>query len=156
MQNELMEKYIRISRIIITILVFIVLNIWFIFENDPHLILALIISMTVFIINSLNSKICRLLIYKGDRITSKLLKVLYYSFVLPIIFLLFLIVFGLLGTFIVGIFEFMDLLNLGLAVLIAFTGIGIFTCVLVPYFQTLIILILRCFLKSEGDYDKEK
>ena len=36
-----------------------------------------------------------------------------------------------------------DTLTLGLGVLIVFAGIGIFTCILVPYFQTLIILLLK-------------
>ena len=142
MENELIKKYIQISKIIITVIVFIVLNIWFLFENDPQWILALIISVVVFIINYPSSRISIFIIKKGDKITGKILKVLYYLFVLPIIFFLVLIVIGLLCTLIISFFE--DSLTLGTAVLIAFTGIGLFTCILIPYFQTLIILLLRC------------
>ncbi len=144
MQNELMEKYIQISRVIITLMVFIVLNVWFLFENDPHWVIALIISIVVFFINFPSSKICKFIINKGDKITNKILKALYYVFALPIIFLILLLIVLLLLTF---IFEDMEL-SLGTGILIVFTGIGIFTCVLVPYFQTLIILILRRFIRN--------
>ena len=139
MQNELMEKYIRISRVIITLMVFIVLNAWFLFENDPHWIIALIISSVVFFINFPSSKICKFIINKGDKITNKILKALYYVFTLPVIFLLVLLIAGLLCACVVAILEHINSLDLGTAILIAFTGIGIFTCVLVPYFQTLIV-----------------
>ena len=142
-----MEKYIRISRVIITLIVFIALNAWFLYENDPQWILSIIISGIVFLINFPSSKICKLIINKGDKIESKILKVFYYFLALPIIFIIPIFIVGLSGTSIVFLFdELTGFLNLGWAVLIAFTGIGIFTCVLVPYFQTLIILILRRFL----------
>lgn len=151
MESKLMEKYIRISRIVITILVFIILNIWFIFENDLHWLIAFIISMVVFFINFPSSKICIFFINKGDAIKGKILKLLYYAFALPIVSFLFLIILGLLYIFIVDIL--IDSINLGEAVLIAFAGLGSFICILVPYFQTLIILILRSFLKL-GDKNK--
>lgn len=141
MKNELIKKYIQISRIIMTIMVFIVLNIWFLFENDPQWILALIISVLVFITNYPSSRICLFVIKKGDKITKKILKVFYYLFILPIIFLLILIITGLLCALIVSFFE--DSLTLGMGVLIACAGVGLFTCILIPYFQTLIILIFR-------------
>lgn len=148
MQSNSLEKYIKFSRIIITLLVFIVLNSWFLYENDPQWILSIIISGVVFFITSPSSKICKLLINKGDKIESKILKVLYYILVLPITFLVLLFMVGLFYTLIVALFELTDSLDLGGAVLIAFTGIGIFTCALVPYFQTLIILVLRYFGKN--------
>lgn len=147
MQNKSLEKYRKISRIIITLLVFIVLNSWFLYDNDPQWILSIIISGVVFFINSPSSKICIFLINKGDKIERKILKVLYYILALPIAFLVLLFIVGLFCALIVALLEWTGSLDLGLAVLIAFTGIGVFTCVLVPYFQTLIILILRHFLK---------
>lgn len=103
MQNELMEKYIRISRVIITLIVFIVLNAWFLFENDPHWIIALIISSVVFFINFPSSKICKFIINKGDKITNKILKAVYYM--LPVIFLLLLLIAGLLCACVVAILN---------------------------------------------------
>lgn len=142
MQSKSIEKNIQISRIIITLMVFIVLNSWFIFENDPHWMLATIMSIIVFFFSFLSSKICKFLINKGDKIKNKLLKGLYYAFALPIVFLLLLLIIVL---FLLIIFEDMEL-SFGAGLLLVFTGIEIFICVLVPYFQTLIILILRYFL----------
>ncbi len=147
-QDNYLNKYIKLSRVIVTILVFIVLNIWFLSENDPHWILSLIISSIVFIISFPCSKICKLLITKGDKIPSKISMIIYYLLILPIIFFLILIVVGLFCALIVSLLQHTISMNLGTAVLIACTGIGIFTCCLVPYFQTLIILILRLILKS--------
>ena len=151
MQNNLLDKYIKLSRIIITFVVFIVLNGWFLYENDPQWIFSIIISVVVLVISSPSSKICKFLINKGDKIESKILKVLYYIFALPIAFILLLFIVGIFCNFVVTLFENTGSLSLGVGVLIAFIGIGIFTCVLVPYFQTLIILILRYFLKVKDD-----
>ncbi len=148
MQSELMDKYVRISRVIITLMVFIVLNSWFLYDNDPQWILSIIISGVVFFINSPSAKICKFLINKGDKIESKILKILYYIFALPIAFLVILFIIGILCALGVALFEQTGKLNLGWAVLIAFTGIGIFTYILVPYFQILIILFLRRFIKN--------
>ena len=143
-----MNKYVRISRIIITLLVLIVLNSWFLYENDPQWILSIIISGVVFFINSPSSKICKLLINKGDKIANKILRILYYILALPVAFLALLFILGLFYTLIVALFELTGSLDLGWAVMIALTGLGVFICVLVLYFQTLIILVLRCFGKK--------
>ena len=148
-----MEKCVRISRIIITILVFIVLNSWFLYENDPQWNLSIILSGAVFLLSYPSSKICKFIINKGDRITNKLFKVLYYAFALPIIFFLVLVAVLLLCNFIVRIFY--SSIDLGTAVLIACAGIGLITCILVPYFQTLIILILRLY-KSKSKFSGKK
>lgn len=141
MKNKFMENYIKISRVIITIMVFIVLNAWFMFENDPQWIISLIISIVVFFTSFPSSNICKFIIKKGDKITNKLQKILYYFLTLPFIFFLIIILVALLYS--LGVFLVETSLNLGLAILIAFIGIGTFTCILVPYFQTLIILVLR-------------
>ena len=62
----------RLSRIIITILVFIVLNIWFLYENDPQWFFSIIISGIVFLISFPSTKLCNFLI------KNKILNVLFY------------------------------------------------------------------------------
>ena len=151
MQSNLIDKYIKLSRIIITFLVFIVLNCWFLYENDPQWIFSIIISVLVLVISFPSSKICKFFINKGDKIESKILKVLYYIFALPIVFTLLLFIVGIFCSFVVTLLENAGSLSLGSGILIAFIGIGIFTCVLVPYFQTLIILILRYFFKGKDN-----
>ncbi len=132
---------------IITFLVFIVFNGWFLYKNNPQWIFSIIISVEVFVISSPSSKICRFLINKGDKIESKLLKVFYYILALPIAFILLLFIVWISCDFVLTLLQ---ITNLGVGVLVGLIGIGIFTCVLVPYFQTLIILILRHFLKVEN------
>ena len=144
-----MNKCIKQSRLIILVLIFIVLNSWFIYENDPQWIVTSIISLICFLISFPSSKLSKLMIKKGDKIKNKIYNFLYYAFLLPIIFLL-----VLLATIIILslIFEYVipvEALSLGVALIIAFSGIGLFTCILVPYFQTLIILILRKINKDK-------
>lgn len=149
MKDTIMNKCIRQSRLIILVLIFIVLNSWFIYENDPQWIVTSIISLICFLISFPSSKLSKLMIKKGDKIKNKIYNFLYYAFLLPIIFLL-----VLLATIIILslIFEYVipvEALSLGAALIIAFSGIGLFTCILVPYFQTLIILILRKINKDK-------
>ncbi len=146
MQSNLLNKYIKISRIIITFFVFIFLNVWLLYENNPNFIFSIIISVLTFVVSFPSSKICKILIDKGDKIESKILKVLYYVFALPIAFILFLLIVRIFLAFTVGSSS-----SLGVLILFAYIGIVIFVCALVPYFQTLIILILRKFLKVKDD-----
>ncbi len=138
----------RLSRIIITILVFIVLNIWFLYENDPQWFFSIILSGIVFLISFPSTKLCNFLIKKGEKIKNKILNVLFYIIALPLVFFIFFLIVALFLALLVTWAEQSDLINLGWALLIAYTGIGIFICILVPYFQTLIILILKTFSKN--------
>lgn len=150
MQSDLMKKCIKLSRIFVALAVFIILNTWFLFENDPQWIFSIIVSVIVFFFSFPSSKICKFLINKGDKIKNKILRILFYSLVLPIIFIIFIFIVMLLCTLVVELFIPTDSISLGVAVLIAFTGIGILTCTLVPYYQTIIILILRYFLSFKN------
>ena len=113
---------------------------------------SIIISVVVLGISFPSSKICKFLINKGDKIESKILKVLYYIFALPIAFILilFIVLFivGIFYGFVLTLFENTVSISFWLNISIPIIGIGIFTCVLAPYFQTLIIVILRYFLRS--------
>ena len=153
MQQNLLDKYLKMSRIIVIILVFIVLNVCFLYENDPHWILSIITSIIVFFISCSCSKICKFLINKGNKIKSSIIKLSYYVIALPIIFLFFLFMGGLFYTLVVAFLDYKNLLNLDLAFWLLFVGIIILVCFLVLYVQTLIILILRYFLKF---YDNKK
>jgi len=147
MQSDLMKKCIKLSRTFVALTVFIILNTWFLFENDPQWIFSIIVSAVVFLFSFPSSKVCKILINNGDKIKNKILRILFYLLVLPIIFIIFILIVMLLCALVVELFFSTDSISLGTAALIAFTGIGILTCVLVPYYQTIIILILRYFLK---------
>lgn len=150
MHSNLIEKCVKLSRVFVTLTVFIILNAWFLFENDPQWIFSIIVSIVVFFISFPSSKVCRFLINKGDKIQNKIFRILFYVFLLPIIFIILIFIVMLLCALIVELFLPTDSISLGTAVLIAFTGIGIFTCVLVPYYQTIIILILKYFLSFKN------
>lgn len=147
MQSDLMKKCIKLSRIFVSLTVFTILNVWFFFEHDPQWIFSIIVSAVVFFFSFPSSKVCKFLIKNGDKINNKILKILFYSLLLPIIFIIFFFIVMLLCALVVELFFSTDSISLGIAVLIAFTGIGVLTCTLVPYYQTIIILILRYFLK---------
>lgn len=154
MQSNLMEKCIKLSRTFVTLTVFIILNAWFLFENDPQWIFSIIVSAVVFFISIPTSKVCKFLINKGDKIKNKILRILFYALVLPIIFIILIFIVMLLCALVVEVFFPTDSISLGTAVLIAFTGVGIFTCVLVPYYQTIIILIIRYFLSFKDSINE--
>lgn len=154
MKSNLMKKCIKLSRIFVSLTVFIILNAWFVFENDPQWIFSIIVSAVAFFISIPSSNICTFLIAKGDKINRKILRILFYLLILPIVFIIFIFIVMLLCAFIVEFFFPINSISLGAAVLIAFTGIGILTCVLVPYYQTIIILILRYFLSLKDSTNK--
>lgn len=154
MQSNLMEKCIKLSRTFVTLTVFIILNAWFLFENDPQWIFSIIVSAVVFFISIPTSKACKFLINKGDKIKNKILRILFYALVLPIIFIILIFIVMLLCALVVELFFPTDSISLGTAVLIAFTGVGILSCVLVPYYQTIIILIFRYFLSLKDSINK--
>ena len=154
MRSNLIKKCVKPSRIFVTLTVFIILNIWFLLENDPQWIFSIIVSAIVFFLSFPSSKVCKFLINKGDKIKNKILRFLFYSLLLPIIFVIFILIVMLLCALIVELFFSTDSISLGTAVLIAFTGVGILICTLVPYFQTIIILILRYFFSLKSKTNK--
>lgn len=154
MRSNLIKKCVKPSRIIVTLTVFIILNTWFLLENDPQWIFSIIVSTIVFFLSFPSSKVCKFLINKGDKIKNKILRFLFYSLLLPIIFVIFILIVMLLCALIVELFFSTDSISLGTAVLIAFTGVGILICTLVPYFQTIIILILRYFFSLKSKTNK--
>lgn len=149
MQSNLMKKCIKLSRVFVSLTVFIILNAWFLFENDPQWIFSIIVSAIVFFISFPSSNICNFLITKGDKIKKKILRIGFYGIILPIISIIFVFIVMLFCALIVEFFFSSNSISLGTAVLIAFTGVGILTCVMVPYYQTIIILMLRYFLSKK-------
>ena len=154
MQSKLMKKSIKLSRIFVSLTVFIILNAWFLFENDPQWIFSIIVSAVVFFFSFPNSKVCKFIINNGDKIKNKLLRLLFYALGLPIIFIILIFIVMLLCALVVELFFSTDSISLGTAVLIAFTGVGILTCTLVPYYQTIIILVIRYFLSLKNNNNK--
>lgn len=149
MKKELMNKCIKLSRVIIALLVFTLSSAWFLFENDPQWVFSIIVSLVVYFVSSPASKTCKFIIKKGDKIKNKTLRVLFYLLLLPIVFVVLLFLVLLIYVLVGKIFFSSDSIQLSTAVFAAFIGIGILICIMVPYFQTIIILLLRYFLGSK-------
>ena len=150
MNNQLIEKLYKISRIILAIMTFIIFNIMFINEDVSWKFLPIIFALIAFGVSFPSSIISKKIMNVGNKIESKILKVLFYIIILPIvIFILFLAIY----TFVIFIFESIPTPSefgaaLGQALLALFiVAIGTI-CVIVPYIQTLIVLILKQFIKK--------
>lgn len=148
--NKPMEKSYKMSRVILSVIAFIIFNIMFINEDVSWKIFPLIFAVIVFGISFPSSVISRKLINIGNKLESKLLKILYYAIALPTIsFLLF------YGIYAIMLFiaesiptpnEMGAALSKALFLLFCIT-IGAI-CIIVPYIQTLIVLILNRFVKN--------
>lgn len=146
--KKVMEKSYKISRIILVVMAFIIFNIMFINEDVSWKILPPIFAIIVFGVSYPSSVISRLLINIGNKLESKLLKILYYVIALPI--LVFMLILGIYTIFIINTIptpnEFGAALGQALLGLfcVAVGAIG----VIVPYIQTLIVLVLKQFVKE--------
>lgn len=146
-----MKKSYNISRVIIAVITFIIFSIILINEDKSWNIIPLIFAGTAFGLSFPSTLISRKLINIGNKFKGKILRVLYYLIVLPAI--AFLIFYGMYG-----ISSFAFDLNptsnemapaLGQALILLFCiTVGII-CIVLPYIQTLIVLILNRFVKDE-------
>lgn len=150
MENQLIEKIYKISRIVLAVIAFVVFNIMFINEDISWKILPPIFAIIVFGVSFPSSIISKKIINFGNNIKNDMMKILFYIIILPvIIFILFLAIY----TFVIFIFENIPTPNefgaaLGQALFALFIVAVGTICVIVPYVQTLIVLILKKFMKK--------
>lgn len=147
--NKTMEKSYKMSRVILAIIAFIIFKILLINEDISWKIIPLVFAIIVFVLSFPSSLISKLIINIGNKLKSKLLKILFYVFLLPIQFLLFLMMYGIMFSFFDSILTPNDMRA---ALNIAFFGLFLVTvgtiCLILPYIQTLIVLILKRFVKE--------
>ena len=146
--KKVMEKSYKISRIILVVMAFIIFNIMFINEDVSWKILPPIFAIIVFGVSYPSSVISRLLINIGNKLESKLLKILYYVIALPI--LVFMLILGIYTIFIINTIPTPNEFGAALGqALLGLFCIAVGTiCVIVPYIQTLIVLVLKRFVKE--------
>ena len=152
MDDKLMEKIYKISRIILAIMTFIVFNIMFINEDVSWKILTIVFALIAFGISFPSSIVSKKIMNSGDKIKNKLAKILFYLVALPIIIFGFFLLIYIFVTSIVDAIptttgEFSAELGQGLLALF-FVVIGTIGFV-VPYIQTLIVLILKQLLENK-------
>lgn len=150
--EKTMKKSYLISRIILTVMTLIIFNIIFINEDVSWRILPFIFAAIVFGLSFPGAVLSRKILNIGNKIESKTLKILFYVFALPFICLL---TFG--GTCLIMylIYENIPILygivgggTLGQGLMFLFSVAVVFISIMLPYVQTLIVLILNRFIKK--------
>ena len=152
-----MKKYYAVSRIVICVLTIVITNIAFINEDiTMKLVATVMFTIAALISCFVATPISRWAIGIGDRITNKGLRALYYIALLPLI----LLIVYLLCMLIMFISDHMERSNemgadLGQAILTVFICIAVFVALIVPYVQTLIVLLLRWLNKDKSSANGE-
>ena len=140
-----MKKINMISRIILSIIVFILFSIFIMNEDSSWIIIPIIFSLITFGLSFPSTIFAQKIIKIGDKINNKLLKVLYYILLLIILLVLCLVIYFIIiniyDKHIIHPNEFMDALDIGL--LLLFIIYCLILAVVLPYFQAIIINILK-------------
>ena len=151
MEQQIMKKSYKLSRIILAILAFLIFNIMFINEDITWKSLSFIFSLITFIMSFPSSIISKKIINLGNNIKNNMIKILFYIIILPIIIFILSILIYLFNILIFDIFpisnDFSTELGQGLLILFLITVEII--CIIVPYIQTLIVLILKQMIKNK-------
>lgn len=144
------EKLYKISGIVLAIMTIIIFNIMFINEDESWRIIPFIFAAIVYGLSYPSSIISKKFIKIGNKIKSNFLRLLYYIFILPFFSI---ILFAVLCFFILLYTRTLETTNeigaaLGQALMMLFVLVVIFICFILPYIQTLIVLILNFFRKK--------
>lgn len=140
-----MEKAYKLSRIIIAIFMMMVSLIMLLNEDISVKIFGMSLFTSVaFLASFLGTRVSRKMIQVGDKIASILLQILYYIVLLIIILALTYIIW-LIIDFILSAIPYSNELGIaaGEAMIAVLVGSSFLIFVIIPYFQTLIVLGLR-------------
>lgn len=145
-----MEKIYSISRIILTVITAIVFKIMFINEHESWSIIPYILAAIVFGLSFPSSVISKKVISVEKKIKNKMLKALYYIFALPLISV---VIFAGIYLIMIRIYNNAPSSNemgeaLGNALVFLFFVVVAFIGIILPYVQTIIVLILKCIIKN--------
>lgn len=151
MEQQIMKKSYKLSHIILAILAFLIFNIMFINEDISWKFLSFIFSLITFIMSFPSSIISKKIINLGNNIKNNMIKILFYIIVLPIIIFILSILIYLFNILIFDIFPISNdfATELGQGLLILFLITVEIICIIVPYIQTLIVLILKQMIKNK-------
>ncbi len=144
MEKQMKKNY-SISRVILTILTFILLCILFKNEDASFLKLNITLTTIAFAISFPGALLSKKLIQIGDRIENTILKVLYYLIFLPsIAIIIFLGLYAIIYTIYLNFPETNSLQGaLSQAIWVIYSLIASAIIVTIPYLQTIIVLILK-------------
>ena len=145
----MMKKINMISRFILTVITIVIFSIMLINEDSSWNIVPVIFSLIVFGLSFPSTIFAEKIINIGNKISNKLLKILFYIF-LPIVLLAICL---LIYVFVLFLDEkFVTTPNemgaaLGQALLLLFIAAVLSIVVVLPYIQAIIIIILKKIIK---------
>ena len=150
--DKITKKAYAISRIIIPIITLLVFLILFINEDASFMKLALIFVSISFLASFPSTIVSTKILKIGNKIKNKILKILYYLLLLPMLAIALSII-----TYII-IIHIYDLLpkakdfstNLGRAIAAISVSIIGAILILVPYVQSILVLIIKKVLKKKS------
>lgn len=150
MQKANNKSYI-ISSIILSIITFIIFNIMLINEDSSWNIVPFIFTIIVFAFSFPSSIISKKYLNIGNKIERKILRILYYALALPISLI---VLFAIVCFIMISINENIETPNelaaaLSQALTFLFLVTVAFIAIVLPYFQTLIVLCLNKFMKTK-------
>lgn len=141
------KKYYSISRVILTLITFIIFCILFRKEDISFIKITISMTALAFAISFPGAMLSKKLIKIGDNIKNKPLKVLYYLVFLPsLAIIVFLGLYVIIYTIYLNFPETNSLQEaLSKAIWVIFNMIASAIIVTIPYLQTIIVLILKKF-----------
>lgn len=140
--SEQIKRTYGFSRIIIAIITLVIFNILFIHEDISWKILSLIFAIIAYGISYPSTWITNALINIGNKIQNRIIRILYYVIALPVVIILLSLDMYLIYDFIPTNIS----LSSGLIAMFCMTVLTI--SMIVPYVQTLIILIAKKIIKE--------
>ena len=146
MNYKELDKDYKISRIILTIITFLITIILGINKLDNVIVVSIIIALFTYSVSYSSTMISKKLVGIGDKIENNLKRVIYYFVILPIIIA---IVCGIIYT-INKVFPISNQFETSIVQgILFFISIELLLiCIIFPYIQTLIVLVIRNFIKK--------
>lgn len=139
-----MKKEYRLSRVILVALALITVLI--VFQNEHYTVkqvAGFLFCSAALLASFLGTRVSRKMIQTGDRISNILLRILYYIGLLVVSLAIAALVGGGCITVLGNMAQ-----SIGQAMLIVLFGFALFVFLIVPYLQTIIVLLLRKILKK--------
>lgn len=141
-----MDKKMKISRIIVVLLTIISFSVMFIDEDISWKIMPFILGLIAYIFSFVSSKKTIKILGRLKKIKNIIIKIMYLFILQPIkIIVLSVGVYALA----LGIAEIVPASELSLTVIFLFGVWAGITCILVPFIQIIVILLLNIFIKEK-------
>lgn len=146
LDDKVINKCYKISRIILTIITFLITIILGINKLDNVIVVSIIIALFTYSVSYSSTMISKKLVGIGDKLDNNLKRVIYYFVILPIVIA---VVYSIIYV-INKVFPISNQFETSIAqTILFFISIELLLiCIIVPYIQTLIVLVIRNFIKK--------